>query len=622
MNELNLYFNEKKESETKIIYQTKFVIENRFLHSYFFDEDLKKELSQIKKEQLEILEMRVYGLTLQEIADIKGLTRERVRQIESDIVKKILLFHSIQKLLNFIHNYINKKSILFLDELPLNDNYLKKLFLYVINKSKTRLLFFDKVFQSFILNKKFGFENLKNKLNKYIDSENYLIDSNQFEELYPIKTEKIYTIFVENKIIKGIDNKIFIMFSLKSQREKLEFIMTLFPDGIEHKKNADLIRDKCIYFFGDECKKINDRNLISPLDHSEKIYLKDWGKYIHIKYIQSILENSLDFVIEYLEDELEDIQINLDECFNKFKNKLENIGIDNKYFLHTILKLKYPEEFNYNDSPWIAPKGVQKVELTKTLEKIVKENKVYYFNDIKNKLKIPDLRLKALLSRNKNIIRISEYGYLNKKYLIFDDREIQSWIEDKLKKLDFFYVELLLDKFINQLNEKFVYLDDFEAKFFVLDYFYKYNKDYIVTETRFMNTNLLNGYNDFNFHKLIEKYLLNTKQEISMPEVISFYQQRGLKENIIKNRLFHTVEKFVCRIDEKNIVSLKSLKIDKEIIYKINELVKDIQQEISLEDFIQQHNLNYSKYTITDILNSRYITILPSRENPIWIEKK
>ena len=622
MNELNLYFNEKKESETKIIYQTKFVIENRFLHSYFFDEDLKKELSQIKKEQLEILEMRVYGLTLQEIADIKGLTRERVRQIESDIVKKILLFHSIQKLLNFIHNYINKKSILFLDELPLNDNYLKKLFLYVINKSKTRLLFFDKVFQSFILNKKFGFENLKNKLNKYIDSENYLIDSNQFEELYPIKTEKIYTIFVENKIIKGIDNKIFIMFSLKSQREKLEFIMTLFPDGIEHKKNADLIRDKCIYFFGDECKKINDRNLISPLDHSEKIYLKDWGKYIHIKYIQSILENSLDFVIEYLEDELEDIQINLDECFNKFKNKLENIGIDNKYFLHTILKLKYPEEFNYNDSPWIAPKGVQKVELTKTLVKIVKENKVYYFNDIKNKLKIPDLRLKALLSRNKNIIRISEYGYLNKKYLIFDDREIQSWIEDKLKKLDFFYVELLLDKFINQLNEKFVYLDDFEAKFFVLDYFYKYNKDYIVTETRFMNTNLLNGYNDFNFHKLIEKYLLNTKQEISMPEVISFYQQRGLKENIIKNRLFHTVEKFVCRIDEKNIVSLKSLKIDKEIIYKINELVKDIQQEISLEDFIQQHNLNYSKYTITDILNSRYITILPSRENPIWIEKK
>jgi len=622
MNELNLYFNEKKESETKIIYQTKFVIENRFLHSYFFDEDLKKELSQIKKEQLEILEMRVYGLTLQEIADIKGLTRERVRQIESDIVKKILLFHSIQKLLNFINNYINKKSIFFLDELPLNDNYLKKLFVYVINKPKIKLLFFDKVFQSFILNDKFGFENLKNKLNKYIDSENYLIDSNQFEELYPIKTEKIYTIFIENKIIKGIDNKIFIMFSLKSQREKLEFIMTLFPDGIEHKKNADLIRDKCIYFFGDECKKINDRNLISPLDHSEKIYLKDWGKYIHIKYIQSILENSLDFVIEYLEDELEDIQINLDECFNKFKNKLENIGIDNKYFLHTILKLKYPEEFNYNDSPWIAPKGVQKVELTKTLEKIVKENKVYYFNDIKNKLKIPNLRLKALLSKNKNIIRISEYGYLNKKYLIFDDREIQSWIEDKLKKLDFFYVELLLDKFINQLNEKFVYLDDFEAKFFVLDYFYKYNKDYIVTETRFMNTNLLNGYNDFNFHKLIEKYLLNTKQEISMPEVISFYQQRGLKENIIKNRLFHTVEKFVCRIDEKNIVSLKSLKIDKEIIYKINELVKDIQQEISLEDFIQQHNLNYSKYTITDILNSRYITILPSRENPIWIEKK
>ena len=622
MNELNLYFNEKKELETKIIYQTKFVIENKFLHFYFFDEDLIKDLSTIKKEQLEILEMRVYGLTLQEIADIKGLTRERVRQIESDIVKKILLFHSIQKLLNFINNYINKKSILFLDELPLNDNYLKKLFLYVINKSKTRLLFFDKVFQSFILNEKFGFENLKNKLNKYIDSENYLIDSNQFEELYPIKTEKIYTIFIENKIIKGIDNKIFIMFSLKSQREKLEFIMTLFPDGIEHKKNADLIRDKCIYFFGDECKKINDRNLISPLDHSEKIYLKDWGKYIHIKYIQSILENSLDFVIEYLEDELEDIQINLDECFNKFKNKLENIGIDNKYFLHTILKLKYPEEFNYNDSPWIAPKGVQKVELTKTLEKIVKENKAYYFNDIKNKLKIPDLRLKALLSRNKNIIRISEYGYLNKKYLIFDDREIQSWIEDKLKKLDFFYVELLLDKFINQLNEKFVYLDDFEAKFFVLDYFYKYNKDYIVTETRFMNTNLLNGYNDFNFHKLIEKYLLNTKQEISMPEVISFYQQRGLKENIIKNRLFHTVEKFICRIDEKNIVSLKSLKIDKEIIYKINELVKDIQQEISLEDFIQQHNLNYSKYTITDILNSRYITILPSRENPIWIEKK
>jgi predicted nucleotide-binding protein (sugar kinase/HSP70/actin superfamily) len=66
------------------------------------------------------------------------------------------------------------------------------------------------------------------------------------------------------------------------------------------------------------------------------------------------LNANFEEILEYLHETLEqNSTINLQECFNEFKEELSQIKIYNKYALHSILKIKFPEEFTYLDSPWL-----------------------------------------------------------------------------------------------------------------------------------------------------------------------------------------------------------------------------------------------------------------------------
>jgi len=149
------------------------------------------------------------------------------------------------------------------------------------------------------------------------------------------------------------------------------------------------------------------------------VFHQDWGVYIHIDNIQAVLKCDFTEIIEYLNEILyQNSPIDLEVCFNEFKDELLQIGIPNKYALHSVLKIKYPEDFSYQDAPWVAKKGEDNKLLIDALEELFEENRPYSIKEITAMLKAPEIRVKALLDRSPNIIQIDTYNYKHLKYLL------------------------------------------------------------------------------------------------------------------------------------------------------------------------------------------------------------
>ena len=599
----SLYFDTKIETDEKIIYFSKFKVAKKYVYRYF-DKEFEELLSKFKEIQKEIFLLRVYGYTLLEIGKKFDLTRERVRQIESKI-SKYLLSNFPKELDVFITKQVNKHRIFLSKNLSLhNDDFIAIVeYLYL----KKTPIFFDKKLKSFT---KESFLSLKEQLFKL----DYLISK---EQLFSEFNEEMIKVFIENKLLKKIDNNYLVnKFSLN--RDKIEFIISLFPNGIATRKNFHLIQDKLKIYFEDEFKNKSQRNILTPIDHSDKIILWDWGEYIHIDNVPNI---NLDEIIECIYSYLEDIPIDINICFEKFKDFFLENKIKSKYGLHSLLKLKYPDEFSYQDSPYIALKGENRVSLLDILEKVIIEDRIYHLTELLEKTKIPKLRLTQAIDRDKNIIQVDEYQYKHIKFIKIDFElfyEIETFILEKVKTLTFIYVDLVIEQFRDKLNNY-----KFDLKVFLSDYFKKYSDKFQVSNKKFIINSLILTRDNLNFHYLIKNNLFKDKNIVSLNEVNEYFVNRGLNSSKIIQYLIHSAHKYVVRIDENSLMRLEDLGLNEEIIKDINTNLQDLKEFRLDEVFDRLPTIKYSwnRFILGDILDDKW-SILPNRLNPLFAEKK
>jgi hypothetical protein len=106
-------------------------------HINYVDDILIEALSKIKFEHLEMIKKRIIeNKTLQEIANEYSVTRERVRQIEQNDVKKLnfyckdLIIQTLADLLRY--------SILYVDELPIKNEDLKLLYCGLVSHAQSK----------------------------------------------------------------------------------------------------------------------------------------------------------------------------------------------------------------------------------------------------------------------------------------------------------------------------------------------------------------------------------------------------------------------------------------------------------------------------------------------------
>jgi hypothetical protein len=603
MDELNLYFDYRKKLEDCVVFYNVFELKKEYYIFKWFDDEIKRLFKNCKQEKLEIIFKRIKGKTLQEIGNEYGITRERVRQIENTCIKKIQKNFPLN-LLNYINKKLTKDNIVFIEDLPIQNEEYKEFLSFYFNKINAK--FFDKKLNAFSIKSYYEYLNELHNKKPLLKKEELNFPKN------------LIKLFINENLIKEIDDLFFIN-KFKTKREKIEFIISLFPKGIAARKDFHLIKEKIKKFFPEFINE-KERNIIAPIDLSDKIILWDWGVYIHKDNIQAILKYNLNEIIEYLNEILyQNSPIDLEVCFNEFKDELLQIGIPNKYALHSVLKIKYPEYFSYQDAPWVAKKGEDNRLLIDALEELFKEDRSYTISEITSMLKAPEIRVKALLDRSPNIIQIDINNFKHLKYIPIDKElfnKIETFIEKKVNELEFIYDDLVIDKF--NLN-----ISGIDTSIFISNYFRKRSTKFQTSNKKFIKNGIKIKRNMFNFHYLIKEKILKNRKNVTLNEIYHYFYIRGLKS---KSRFwlnyFYSSKKYVCRINEEEITSLEILGITQSIIEKINIMVPN--EEIKIDDFIRllpKIKIQWNRFILGDILSTEN-EIFPNRNNPIWIKKK
>jgi len=620
------------------------VFESKFSTSFhrpieYIDDELKKKFTVIKSEHLSILKSRlVEDRTLQDVADEYSLTRERIRQIEENNLKKLLSSLGHDHILEF-YSLINREGILYCDELPIMDEEFRKLYVKLLSHKKSRYkIIYDGVLNALVTNKQYTFnkiltriEDQFNKKEESIFLEDELII--YLQSLFPHITnvEKIIPIMVNNDKVRYLEKKqYFFSFLYKPKKPMIEFVLSLYPNGIELHKNVSVIRQKLDKYFPNIfTKKDEKRSIVTLAGYSDNILLWDWGKYIHINHIIPILEvYSLTAIVNYIDEHLEDTQIDLETCFKEFEEELITVGIISKYALHTCLKLKYLEDYSFQDSPWISKAGTERRELKQTLRNLLAENRNYSLDELVASMHTNKTRVQQLIDNTDEVIQVEAYLYKRKDFLAFSDElfeRIVQYINIQIEVLDFIYIELIIEEFSEGLSS---YIPN-NLQIMLLELLKKYsgNREYNVSNTRIVKKSYPLTRDSLNFHILIEA-LLGERDTISINEISNYFMDRGLSPDRIMMYFRYSKLKKIVRLGKETFTSIYKIGLTQKHIDKINLLLENsLVEEIHINDILKNYKLplifmEWNRFILTDILDYNKFIFSPSRENPIYISKK
>jgi len=634
-----LYINFLNYSETEEL----LIFESRFSTFYkkpivYIDDKIIDGFSQLKPENLQVLKSRlVYNRKLQEIADDTQISRERVRQIEDQSIRKFLITVDRSIIINIVDQLLTK-PILFLEDIPIKDNELKLLFCAILSYKKSRKALFDKDIMALVKNNNYSFTGVLNKIESVLtQSEKKIFSKNDLtyflESIFPLidRIDRLIPILLKKGMIEQLGNdEYFFPFPYSTKRSMVEFIFSLYEHGIELNKDFETLESELMKFFPKDFKGNDKKRAITGLaGYSDKILLWEWGRYLHTKYIYPIVEE-YDFssILDYIDTHLYDTQINLESCFKVHENELVNIGITSKYALHTSLKLKYPEDYSYQDSPWISKAGTERRELSQTLRNLMIENRNYTLDELVDLMHTNKTRLQQLIDNTDDIIQVDAFQYMKKDFITFSEKlldDIIQYANLKVKELDFIYIELIEDEFKNELSQ----YNQYDVRILLLELLKKYpdEKKFKISNTRVINKDYPMTKDSLNFHILIEE-LLENKNTISINEIANYFIKRGLAQNRIMMYYHASKLKRIVRLNKETFINIEKIGLIEKDIEKINLLLENnLTSEIHIDDILTNYKLpiisvKWNRFILTDLTNHTKFRFQPSRENPIYIELK
>lgn len=383
---------ERRELTSKIFKH----LPTEILNEYFFH-TLKlfinnEKPSIIPERDWNMMVERINGRTLEEIGKNYEVTRERVRQIIAKGFETLFgryekLFTSIaEELTQYpfinIYDYFNER------EDTLIDNASSLLQAYSVPFKiygnyitiEEREVFYDKL-------NSFYSDIAKNKDETHIYSlneiEEYVLDYFSGKELYSLRK------VVEDLISKSFEEIGENNYNFKSKISKARMCQIVFEkefaQGLAIYKQQNLFIKKLNEYFPGEFVNDSARSIIANLTRDDNVILL-W-EVGFFKHISSVHENVSKETLAPIKDWLllklsEDIkQINANAAFGEFKELLNSLEIDTEHALFSLLKIHFPEAFNYSRSPTLVMVGHERMEKKRIIEQYIKERNDYVSNE-------------------------------------------------------------------------------------------------------------------------------------------------------------------------------------------------------------------------------------------------
>ena len=451
-------------------------------------------------------------LSLEEIGMKYTLTRERIRQIESKSLQKIIKNASnIEHILRTIfYNLINNK-----------------------NKYVTKSQIIQK-YNSDIANKLLLLYEYGNLSIKYDSKYNIIYDktNDNLEEMVNDNLEEIGIVadyyetknaddFLE-KILenhyKKIDDNLYIRSGFRTRDLYLDIVDEYFPNGYRVGENEDY--DKLVKIAKDKYKIDGEipskRSIEAMVSRSHFIQIAR-GTYLPEKYCVELPKQLIDKILNYIS---ENNLVFYRSIYEKFNRELLELGVDNHYYLKGCIDKKLSDDM-VSKRDYIV-NGNQYTSLVDELVNLIKSyDYEFTLNDLK--LKFPGIKDYTLYSALYNeidnglvFISSNEFIYISK--LKIDDNtkyELKEFIDNQFNLLNSnlisskkIYARLLLTNrdLYKKLNLKNGHFQLFSMMKILYPEFY-YHRPFISTEYNTVNTN----YNVIrNYIEKYEKFNIKT----------------------------------------------------------------------------------------------------------------
>lgn len=374
-----------------------------------------------------IIRQRAKGLTLEQIGNEIGVTRERIRQIERNMLNvasnKIQEVNSLLKGLSkdgiFISFDVIKKYI--------NDEF--QTFIFIHPNAKPEIDAFD------FSGDKSLVSSLIAEFNKL---DTYILKNELDNLIYRISKDSIYKLSKDSILI--IFNKIYFKKGIYYFRENpslvtmYEIILKNHFNNYDGLSNQTVSAFKQIYYevFDDETIfDRSDRAVIARAVDNPNIVLYEKGVYIyhdknHDNISNELYEKIYNFIVKYE-------SIYIEAVYKEFENELLP-HTKNRFELHGKLRRKFPNLYFTKD--FVGTNVSPSVDWDKILSNyIVKTNGIIDLNIFE--VELPQLigfNISQYLYDNKNYLAMFNKRYIHVDYIKFKDNEL-SLIKEEIDRL-------------------------------------------------------------------------------------------------------------------------------------------------------------------------------------------
>ena len=549
-----------------------------------------KELTDLRENNRYCLTMRARGQTLQQIANLVGVTRERVRQIVTKTTKKLI--PNISALTEAIL-YPNREFFTFDDLLQVfPDPLYAEIYRFIVKNTDelNHIVYLD-----------FAEKFLKGTLNEreyeamllQVAEEGVGDGLNFFDNLEQIDA------LLKEKNIPALDFEDFMNFLVKN---KYHFYGDYVMRG--HQSYAIVCADAVRKFFPQGMKLNTDENNVD-IKYLRRIIAKHYGNFelpennrallsrmttVLIQsgrsqycHIDSVVYNMrlFDKIYEYIQNTSQP-SFHYSELFELFKERLlTETNITNYHFLHGMLKYLYFEDFVFDDRDIITKQGEIKRNADFRLnELLVKSGQALSKKEIKSVFPgIRDFVIAFSVSREEHIIQWDYNMYNHIGNLDASDEDISrlaSIIERKTKKNNGYLSGYLLFEAVKMEFPQFLIKNKMKNErnlYYAISYFfrdaYRFRRPHILsTDIDMEELSLMN----------IAKYLLDFKSGLNYKEYMDLASRVGWANGTIYS-IFSELEKEFIRISEDDYVPKNMFVFERVFVEKFKEIITSLLKE-------------------------------------------
>ena len=373
--------------------------------------------------------------TLADIGKELNLSRERVRQIERKAIQKLLYNKDeINRLLYCFYRDINKENK---DYITIEDlyNYIKDesltKYLIIILYSEELDMRINEETNIIYNGKKITFEEIRKKAEEQL--ENIIIKTDV--EGYDV---------IQKNIIKNnyrlYQDKVFVKKELNISYIYVNEIKENFIDGYDIGSERDY--NKLIDILNDKYGNIEVPSMHSiqgMIDRNGFIQI-DRGRYKAREYAAILPEKLVDEIINFIIKNQPVIAYSL--IYEKFKNQLEKLGINNRFYLKGCIDEKLPEGFN-TGRDFINTDSEGNYTTSDVMREIFKSFEwSFSIDDVREKmpgLKVYNYENYAKSEEENGLIQIGSKSYIYIEKLNITEQikqELKEYIDDLFIKLD------------------------------------------------------------------------------------------------------------------------------------------------------------------------------------------